>query len=188
MKANLAFIISALILFGLLVSIIVGTQTIGVSGQLTPRSTYSPGDPYTTLYYPPTEVPPPNYAKQPIVTILSPANDTVIATNNAALNLSLTLEATNSSRPITLGPVSYKASWMSNNVTIDTGDSSNPFLTKTLPLSIDLTNTPEEHNRSRFMLTHYVSMKLVENKLQSITTHSESLSSNFSTFTITFTK
>jgi len=82
MKANLAFIISALILFGLLVSIIVGTQTIGVSGQLTPRSTYSPGDPYTTLYYPPTEVPPPNYAKQPIVTNLSPANDTVIATNN----------------------------------------------------------------------------------------------------------
>ena len=38
--------------------------------------------PYTTLYYPPTEVPPPNYAKQPIVTNLSPANDTVIATNN----------------------------------------------------------------------------------------------------------
>ena len=136
-------VISALMFLGLLCLIIVGTQTFGASGQLAPRSTYSPGDPYTTLFYPPTEVPPPDYAKPPIVTIPSPVNDTVITANNGSLNFSLTLEASNSSRPITLGPVSYKASWMSNNITIGVGDSSAPFLTKTLPLSIDLANMPE---------------------------------------------
>ena len=143
MKVNWAFVISTVIWFVLLFPMIVGTESIGVSGQLTPRSTYSPGDPYTTLYYPPAEVSPPNYAKQPIVTILSPENGTIIVTNNTALDLSLTLEASNSSRPITLGAVSYKASWNSNNITVDTGISSSPFLTKTMPLSIDLTNMSE---------------------------------------------
>ena len=143
MKASWTFIVSTMILFTLLFPIIVGTESTGVSGQVTPRSTYSPGDPYTTLFYPPTEVSPPNYAKQPIVTILSPKNGTVIVANNTALDLSLTLEASNSSRPITLGPVSYKASWNSNNITVNTGTSSSPFLTKTIPLSIDLTNMSE---------------------------------------------
>jgi hypothetical protein len=143
MKTNWAFIISTVILFALLFPIIVGSDSTGVSGQLTPSSTYSPGDPYTTRYYPPTEVSPPNYAKPPVVAILSPENGTVIATNNATLDLSLTLEASNSSRPITLGPVLYKASWASNNITVDTGVSSSPFLSKTIPLSIDLTNMSE---------------------------------------------
>jgi hypothetical protein len=143
MKVNWAFIISTVILFALLFPIMVGTESTGVSGQLAPRSTYSPGDPYTTLYYPPTEVSPPNYAKQPIVTILSPENGTVIVTNSTILDLFLTLEASNSSRPVTLGPVLYKASWMSNNITVDSGVPQSPFLTKTIPLSIDLANMSE---------------------------------------------
>ena len=84
MKANLALIISALILFGLLVSLLVGTETAEVAGAPSPHSTYYPGDPYTTVYYP-TEIPPPNDTKPPIVTIISPVNNLVIASNNLTL-------------------------------------------------------------------------------------------------------
>jgi hypothetical protein len=142
MKANSkTSIISALIFLGLLVSLIVGTQTGRVGGELTPRTTYHPGDPYTTVYYP-IEVPTPNDAKSPVVTILSPANNTLITSHNVTLNFILTLMASNSSCPITLGPVCYKASWLSSNVTIDV-DCSNPFLTKTLPISVDIANISE---------------------------------------------
>lgn len=140
MNKNFAPISSALILSGLLVSLIVGTQTVEVAGAPTPRTTYHPNDPYTTVYYP-TEIPAPNGTKLPIVTIASPVNNTVIASNNLTLSFNLTLEAS-TYYPITLEAVYYKPSWQYNNVSIDI-DSYTPFMKKNLPFSINTTNIPE---------------------------------------------
>lgn len=141
MKANLVSFISALILSGLLVSLLVGTHTVEVAGAPTPRTTYHPGDSYTTVYYQ-NEISPPDSTKQPIVTILTPANNTVIASNNVTLTFNLTLEASTSFYPITLGPVYYKSSWQSNNITIDV-DCHSSFMSKTLQMSITAIDVPE---------------------------------------------
>ena len=107
----------------------------------TTHSTYHHGDPYTTIYYP-TEIPSPNETKSPTITIITPTNNTLYGSNNLTLSFNLAMESPSSFYPITLQALTYKPSWKSDNFTIDT-ELHSPFINKTLPLTIDLTNIPE---------------------------------------------
>ena len=89
MVPKITLLISVLILF-LLVPSISATQITIVAP--TPHSTYHKGDPYTTIYSP-SEIAPPNGTKPPIITITTPINNTLIASNNLTLTFNLTLES-----------------------------------------------------------------------------------------------
>lgn len=130
---------TALICSGLLVLLLVGTQIVEVTQALTPYSTYYPGDPYTTIYtY--KEIPPPANAnaRLPTVSILSPTNNTAIASNN----VTIVFNVESTSYFIYLGPAYYKASWQSDNVTIDT-ESLSQSAANVHQLSVNVTNVPE---------------------------------------------
>jgi len=131
-----ASIISVLICSGLLL----GSRSVMVAGEPVPRTAYYPGDTYTTLYRP-TEIPPPNGTKQPIITITSPVNWSVTASNNLTLTFNLTLEASTSHYPITLDAVYYKPTWQPDNKSLEI-DSKTPFMNRTFPFTVSIPNVP----------------------------------------------
>lgn len=135
MKPKITLLISVLILF-LLVPLVSATPITNVAP--TPHTTYHKGDPYTTVYLP-SEITPPNGTKPPIIKIIAPINNTVIASNNVTLTFNLTLESPTTYYPIILQGLCYKPSWQSDNTTIDFG-SNNKFYNKTLPFSISFAN------------------------------------------------
>lgn len=135
-----AIAVSALICSALLF----GTPTVIVAGAPVPRTAYYPGDRYTTVYRP-NEIPPPNGTKPPTVTIISPVNNSITASNNLTLAFNLTLEASTSYYPNTLDAVYYKPSWQPENTSLEI-EAHNPFMKKTLPFKINITNMPNGTN------------------------------------------
>jgi hypothetical protein len=136
MKFLKLIILSVLIIAIILIPSINATPITNVAPA--PHTTYQSGDSYATVYSP-TEIAPPNGTKPPIITITYLANNTVITSNNLTLTFDLTLESPSISHPIILQGVCCKASWQSENITINV-DSSDQFINKTLTLSIFLSN------------------------------------------------
>ena len=135
MKPKIKLFISLLILF-LLAPAVSATQITNIAP--TPHTTYHKGDSYTTVYSP-SQITPPNRTEPPEITLISPINHTLISTNNFTVTFDLTLEG---SHLITLQNLTYKTSWQSDNVPIDS-DSQKKYNNETLTFSISLSNVPE---------------------------------------------
>jgi len=128
----------------LISALLFGLQIVIVGGVPVPRTAYYPGDSYTTVYRP-TEVPPANDTKLPIITIASPANWSITSSNNLTLKFNLTMEASSSHYPVTLDSLCYKPSWQPDNISLEI-DSQASFTEKTFSFTTNIANAPNGTN------------------------------------------